>query len=55
MFPPHATALGDAIEWSSPLPKRVETWGESRHTLCYEIVLGRTKLKTNARAPPNDP
>ena len=35
----------------SPLPKRVETWGESRRALSYGIVWGRTKLKTNARAP----
>ena len=37
------------------LLRRVETWDEIRRALSYGIVLERMKLKTNARAPTNDP
>ena len=39
----------------SPLSKRGENWGDYRRALSYGIVWERTRLKTNARAPPNDP
>ena len=33
----------------------METWGELRRALSYGIAWERTRLKTNACAPPNDP
>ena len=56
LFPPSPQKIIASLRYHqhcySPLSKRVENWGESGRALSYGIVWGRTRLKTNARAPP---